>query len=112
MRTEIYLPFLLSAVFAVLSRRVCRRTSPPAAAWSVTLAMALLAGSAMAALGLLTWPLVARLPVVAHLGDWRPGAVNHGVPADQRTSTGTPGPVGAGARLLHPVVVRRGRGAS
>ena len=80
MRAVIYLPFVLSAVLVGLSRLVCRRTSPRRAAWSMTAAMVVLAGSAFGALGLLAWPLVARDSVVAHLGRWRPGAVNHGVP--------------------------------
>jgi len=76
----IYVPFALSLVFVGLSRLVCRRTSPRLAAWSVAVAMVVLAGSNVAALGLLAWPLAARLPMVAHLGGWQPGAVNHGVP--------------------------------
>lgn len=79
-RTVIYLPFVLSVAFVGLSRMACRRTSPRAAAWSVTVAMVALTGSTVGALVLLAWPLPARLPLVAHLGGWRPGAVNHGVP--------------------------------
>ena len=80
MRAVIYLPFALSAVLVGLSRFVCRRTAPRRAAWSVTGAMLVLAGAVAGALGLLAWPLVARDPLVAHLGRWRPGAVNHGIP--------------------------------
>jgi len=86
MRAVIYFPFALSVVFVGLSRLVCRRSSPRLAAWSVTVAMVLLAGSTVAALALLAWPLVARLPLVAHLGGWQPGAVNHGVPVPESVS--------------------------
>jgi hypothetical protein len=78
--TVIYLPFVLSIVLVGLSRSVCRRTSPRAAAWSVTAAMVLLAASTVGALVLLAWPLAARLPVIAREGGWHPSAVNHVVP--------------------------------
>ncbi len=86
MRTVIYVPFALSLAFVGLSRLVCRRTSPRPAAWSVAVAMVVLAGSTVAALGLLAWPLAARLPMVAHLGGWQPDAVNHGVPVPELES--------------------------
>jgi len=82
----IYLPFALSVVLAGLSRLACRRTSPRPAAWSVTVAMVLLAGSTVGAFVLLAWPLAARLPLVAHVGGWRPGAVDHGVPVPAAVS--------------------------
>jgi len=82
----IYLPLALSVVFVGLSGLVCRRTSPRPAAWSVTVAMAVLAVSNVGAVALLAWPLAARLPPVAHLGGWRPGAVNHGVPVPEWVS--------------------------
>jgi len=82
----IYLPFVLSAVCVGLCGLVCRRTSPRSAAWSVTVAMVLLAGSTVGALGLLAWPLAARLPAVAHLGGWRPSAVSHGIPVPEVVS--------------------------
>ncbi len=80
MGTVIYLPFALSLMVVGLSGLVGRRTSPRSAAWSVGVAMVLLAFSTTGALALLAWPLMARLPAVARLGGWRPGAVNHGVP--------------------------------
>lgn len=86
MRTVIYLPFALSLVFVGLSGLVCRRTSPRPAAWSLTVAMVLLAVSTVGALVLLAWPLAARLPLVAQVGGWRPGAVNHGVPVPEWVS--------------------------
>ncbi len=79
----IYLPLALSLVFVGLSGLVCRRTSPRPAAWSVTAAMMLLAFSTVGAVALLAWPLAARLPLVAHVGGWRPGAVNQGVPVPE-----------------------------
>jgi hypothetical protein len=78
--TVIYVPFVLSIVLVGLSRLVCRRTTPRAAAWSVTVAMVLLAASTVGALALLAWPLAARLPVIAREGGWHPWAVNHVVP--------------------------------
>lgn len=86
MQAVIYLPFALSLVLAGLSRLACRRTSPRPAAWSVAVAMAVLAVSTVGAVALLAWPLAARLPLVAHLGGWRPGAVNHGVPVPEWVS--------------------------
>ena len=80
MRAVIYLPFALSVALVGLSRLVCRSTAPRRAAWSVTAAMVVLAASTVGALGLLAWPLVARVPLIAHLGRWRPAAVNGGVP--------------------------------
>jgi len=80
MRSVIYLPFALSLVLTGLGRVACRRTSPRAAAWSVTVAMVALAASTVGALALLAWPLAARLPPIANLGGWHPGAVDRGVP--------------------------------
>lgn len=99
MRTVIYLPFALSLVFVGLSRLVCRRASPRAAASSVTVATVVLAATTGAALALLAWPLAARLPLVAHRGGWRPGAVESGVPV--------PEVVSALAALVLVVVIAR-----
>jgi len=79
-RSVIYLPFALSLVLIGLSRVVCRRTSPRAAAWSVTTAMVVLAASTVGALALLAWPLAARIPPIAGLGGWHPGAIDRRVP--------------------------------
>lgn len=80
MRAVVYLPLLASVAFVCLSRPACRRLPPCRAAWSITAAMAVLAASTVGALGLLAWPLMARVPIVAAAGRWRPGAVTHGVP--------------------------------
>ena len=88
MRALIYLPFGLSFAFLGLSRLVCRRVSPRPAAWSITVAMVLLAGSSVGALGLLAWPLAARIPAIASAGRWRPDAVNHRVPVPISVSMG------------------------
>ncbi len=63
MRTVIYLPLALSVVFVGLSGLVCRRTSPRPAAWSVTVAMAVLAVSNVERS--LFWP-----------GRWRSGSLS------------------------------------
>jgi Zn-dependent protease with chaperone function len=71
----VYLPLLVAVAVAVIAPPLGRRLSPACAAWSLTLAAVLGAASALASLGLLAWTLVARLPPVAAVGDWRPGAV-------------------------------------
>lgn len=86
MRAVIYVPFVLSGVFVALRRWVCRRSSPRPAAWSLTIAMVLLAGSTLAALSLLAWPLLARLPAVARVGGWQARAVENGVPVPELVS--------------------------
>jgi len=106
----IYLPLVLSPIFVVLSRLVCRRTSPRPAAWSVTVAMVLLAGSTMGTLVLLAWPLAARLSLVAQLGGWRPGAVNHGVPVPEVVSITATAALAAVAAVVVRQGIRLGRG--
>jgi beta-lactamase regulating signal transducer with metallopeptidase domain len=80
MHSVIYLPFALSAVVVGLSRLVSRRTPPRRATWMLTAVMVSSALAFVGALGLLAWPLLARLPLIAHLGRWRPTAVDRGVP--------------------------------
>jgi beta-lactamase regulating signal transducer with metallopeptidase domain len=71
----VYLPLVASLVLVGLSRLACRRISPRLAAWSIAGAVVVVAGSAVGALALLAWPLVARIPVVADLGRWRVDSV-------------------------------------
>jgi hypothetical protein len=79
-RTVIYVPFAVSVLLVFSSSVARRRTSPRAASWALLCAMVVLAGAVVGALGLLAWPLLARAPVVARLGRWRPAAVARGVP--------------------------------
>lgn len=75
MHTAVYLPFVLTAVVVALSRVAARRLTPRAAAWSTSLAVSVVAVCTVGALGLLVFPLLARLPLVARFGRWRPAAV-------------------------------------
>jgi len=99
-RSVIYLPFALSLVLIGLSPVVCRRTSPRAAAWSLTMAMVALAASTVGALALLAWPLAARLPPIASLGGWHPGAIDRRVPVPLAVSIAATAAMSALAGLV------------
>lgn len=88
MRSVIYLPFVLSVLLVGLSPLARRRAAPRAAAWSLVVAMVVLAGAVVAALALLAWPLWARIPMVAEVGHWRPSAVNQRDPVPLAVSVG------------------------
>lgn len=75
MHSIVYLPFALTVVVVALSRSATRRLPPRAAAWATSIAVGAVALSTVGALGLLGCPLLARLPLVAHVGRWRPAAI-------------------------------------
>ncbi len=75
MHTVVYLPFILTAVVVALSRLAAHRLAPRAGAWAITLAVSAVTLCTVGALGLLAFPLLARVPLIAHLGRWRPTAV-------------------------------------
>lgn len=75
MQVAVYLPFVLTAVVIGLSRAAAHRLPPRAAAWATSVAASAIAMSTVGALGLLSLPLIARLPLIAHLGRWHAHAV-------------------------------------
>ncbi len=68
MRAVIYLSFALSDGVRRPQSPGAPAVSPRLAAWSVTVAMVLLAGSTIAALALLAWPLVGLVAGLALVG--------------------------------------------
>ncbi|MBV9952808.1 MAG: M48 family metalloprotease [Acidimicrobiia bacterium] len=71
----VYLPFALTVAAVVVSRLATSRLPARAAAWSTAVTMVALAATTTLALAILASPLIARVPLVAHLGRWRPAAV-------------------------------------
>lgn len=72
-------PFVATIGFVALSALAGRRSHPRHLVWFLTAGSVVVALSTTAVLGLLTWPLVARVSLVALVGGWRPGSVGRGV---------------------------------
>ena len=75
MNSVVYVPFVASALIACLCRVASSRRWPLAAAYTITAAAVIGAVSTVGALVLLASPLPARVPWIASLGRWQPGAV-------------------------------------
>jgi hypothetical protein len=67
---DVYLPFIASALFGVLGSHVARRLRPAQATWLLTCGAVITTLCSFCSLLLLAWALLARLSVVASLGDW------------------------------------------
>jgi Zn-dependent protease with chaperone function len=73
-------PVLLSGVFAAVASRYMSRIDPRIATWTVTLGSVVLTLTTTGSLGIVAWPLVARMPLVAEIGDWHAAWVGRRVP--------------------------------
>lgn len=73
-------PVVLSVLYASVAGAATRRIDPRSATWSLTVGAVVLALATTGSLGLLAWPLLARIPLVAEVGDWHPASVGRGVP--------------------------------
>ena len=92
----VYVPLLVSALFAVVAPGAARRLPPAACAWLLSAGGLLVAAASSAALLLLSLTLAARLPQLAQLGHWSQAALRR----DDPVAT----PVAAAALLLLVVV--------
>lgn len=70
-------PFVGSLLFAATARSLSARSEPSSTTWLLTAGSAVTALATTGSLALAAWPLAARLPFVANLGDWRPQRVSH-----------------------------------
>lgn len=94
-------PFALSASFAAIARLTLRKVDPRSATWIVTVGAVVSAVTTTGSLALLSWPLVARIPAVADIGEWSPELVQHGVPIPGAVSVAALGALlWVGIRLL------------
>lgn len=108
MRIVVYLPFLCSALLAVLAPRLGRRL-PPATATRLLVATGLAcAGSVAFVLAVLAWTRVGQLPLVAALGNWSVATLraHNPVPAGVAEAAGVA--FGVTAVLLAGALARRG----
>jgi Zn-dependent protease with chaperone function len=69
MTALLLIPLLLPFVVPALARRCVERLAPAAALWALTLAVLVLAGASVAALGALVLTGLLKLPLLAGLGD-------------------------------------------
>jgi Peptidase family M48 len=79
-RVFVYLPFLACGIGVVSARLLARRTDPRRSARVLTATSLALAAATAAALSLLAFTVLARLPLVAEHGHWAASAVAHKVP--------------------------------
>lgn len=80
MNTVVFIPFAASAALALVSHIVVTRVRPRAAMWALAVAMPVLALCSVGALVVLACPLPARVPLIAAIGRWAPGAVESHTP--------------------------------
>ena len=80
MRFFVYLPLLASALMAFAARPLARRAHPRTATHVLCAAGLALATTTLASLSLLTFPLIASIPLVATEGRWPSAAVEQHVP--------------------------------
>jgi Peptidase family M48 len=67
---SVYVPFVVSAVVAVLAPRLALRLPPGRAAWALALTAVVTAGAWLGALTLLAFTALAQIPEVAEQGPW------------------------------------------
>ncbi|AEM82170.1 M56 family metallopeptidase [Streptomyces violaceusniger] len=70
MRFSVYIPFVVSALLAVLAPWAARHLPPRPAAWALTCAVLVMAGGWVGALALLAFTRVGQIPEVAEQGPW------------------------------------------
>ena len=70
MSFDVYLPFIASVIFGTLGGHVARRLRPARATWLLTCGAVVTSACTTCSLLLLAWALLARLSVVASVGDW------------------------------------------
>ena len=75
MRTFVYLPFVACLIGVASARLVARRTDPRVSARVLVVSGIALAGATSAALSLLAFTAIARVPLVAAQGRWSASAV-------------------------------------
>ena len=80
MRTFVYLPFIACLMGIASARVIARRTDPRVSARVLALSGIALAGATTAALSLLAFTVIARIPLVAARGRWSASAVGAKVP--------------------------------
>src|SRR6266702_4790670 len=91
-RLLVYLPLLIPALAAIVSRPLAARLEPREATWLLTAATVALAGCSTVALALLAASAAARAPALATLGHYSPGVVHRADP--------TPAVIGAVAVVV------------
>jgi len=79
-RTFVYLPFVACVIGVASARLVARRTDPRVSARVLAGSGIALAGATSAALSLLAFTVIARVPLVAAQGRWSASAVTRKVP--------------------------------
>lgn len=87
MHIFVYTPFVLALVVVALSRTGVGRLSPRPGAWALTVTAVALGVSTVGALMLLAFPLAARIPLVAELGQWQAHSVAQRTPVPVWLST-------------------------
>lgn len=70
MRFSVYVPFVVSALLALLAPWAAPRLPPRRAAWALTCAAVVTAGGSVGALALLAFTGVGQIPEVAEQGPW------------------------------------------
>jgi Zn-dependent protease with chaperone function len=69
-RIDVYVPFLITAVLAILTPRLAPRLTPRPAAWALACTALLTAAGWLGALSLLAFTALAQIPAVAQEGRW------------------------------------------
>jgi Peptidase family M48 len=70
MTVDVYLPFLVAAIFGTLGVHVSRRLPPARATWLLSAGACITSACCMYSLSLLAWAMLGRFSVVASIGDW------------------------------------------
>jgi Zn-dependent protease with chaperone function len=74
MSYDVYLPFVVAAVFGTAGVRLARRLRPAQATWLLTCGAVTTSLCSLCSLMLLAWALLARFSVVTSVGDWSTAA--------------------------------------
>lgn len=106
MRLLVYLPLLIPALAALVARPLAGRLEPRQATWLLTTAAVVLAGCAVAALGLLAASTAAGLPVLAAVGRYSAPAVRRADPVAAVTGLAA-AILLAGAAVTAAIALRR-----
>ncbi|MFJ2393990.1 M56 family metallopeptidase [Streptomyces sp. NPDC087843] len=89
MRISVYVPFLVSALLALLAPRPARRLAPRPAAWALACAALVTAAGWTASLAMLAFTGVAQIPQVAAEGHWSVRAVRAADPVHLTVAAGS-----------------------
>ncbi|MEU9451125.1 M56 family metallopeptidase [Streptomyces sp. NPDC048277] len=109
MLVSVYIPFVVTAVLAVLGPRLARRLPPRPAAWALACAALVTAAGWAGALGLLAFTGLAQVPQVAAEGRWSVAALRAADPVYRVVAFGSALVLAVGIVSLLVAGVRQAR---